>query len=170
MNLDLSLLGWVHTVGSLCALATGAIVLVGLKGTSRHRSLGRLYLISILATSFTAFCIYRRGVFYFPHWFGVAALAAIAIGLVCVRLRRPKAFWMNGHLTCMVASYYMLIGGGVNEVFLRVNILRAMAPNVLNSSLVGMTHIAVMAAFVILIAYFNVHYWRHRVPMLNALR
>jgi hypothetical protein len=58
----------------------------------------------------------------------------------------------------------------VNEVFLRVNILRAMAPNVLNSSLVGMTHFAVMAAFVILIAYFNVRYWRHRVPMLNALR
>src|ERR1700704_5411272 len=120
MNLDLSLLGWAHTLACLCALATGAIVLTGPKGSSQHRSFGRLYLISMLVTNLTALGIYRRGVFYFPHWFGVAALIAITIGFVCVRVRRPRAYWLNAHLTCMVASYYMLIGGGVNEVFLRV--------------------------------------------------
>jgi uncharacterized membrane protein len=170
MNLDLSLLGWTHTVASLCALATGAIVLAGLKGTSRHRSFGRLYLLSVIATSLTAFGIYRRGVFFFPHWFGVAALCAIAIGLLCVRLRRPKAFWVNAHLTSMVASYYILVGGGANEAFLRVDILRAMAPDLQNSPLVGATHFAVMAAFAILLAYFNVRYWRRQLPILDTLR
>jgi uncharacterized membrane protein len=169
MNLDLSLLGWAHTVASLCAVATGAIVLAGLKGTSRHRFFGWLYLVSVIATSLTALGIYRRGVFYFPHWFGIAALAAVAIGLLCVGLRRPKTFWINGHLTGMVASYYILIGGAVNEAFLRIDILRAMAPDVLNSPLVGMTHFAVMAAFAILVAYFNVRYRRRRVPTPDAV-
>jgi hypothetical protein len=120
----------------------------------------------MLVTNLTALGIYRRGLFYFPHWFALAALTAIAIGFLCVRLHRPRTYWRNAHLTCMVASYYMLIGGGVNEVFLRVDVLHAMAPDVLNSRLVGMTHFASMAIFATLIAYFNVRYWsgRARLP------
>jgi len=170
MNLDLSLLGWAHSVACLFALATGAIVLAGPKGSPQHRLFGRLYLISMLATNFTALGIYRRGVFYFPHWFGVAALMAITIGFICVRFRRPKAYWLNAHLTCMLASYYMLIGGGVNEVFLRVDVLHAMAPDVLNSRLVGTTHFAVIAAFAILIAYFNVRYRRRPILVPPSVR
>jgi hypothetical protein len=112
----------------------------------------------MIATSLTALGIYNNGVFFFPHWFAVAALIAIAIGFACARLRRPRTTWRNAHLTCMVASYYMLIGGGVNEVFLRVAVLHAMAPDVLHSPLVGMTHFVVMVIFAGLIAYFNVRY------------
>jgi uncharacterized membrane protein len=162
MNLDLSWLGWVHAIVCLAALATGAIVLIKPKGTPWHRFCGRLYLTSMLAANISALGIYRNGVFFFPHWFAVAALTAIAIGFLCVRLRWPKAYWRNAHLTCMVASYYMLIGGGVNEVFLRIHVLHAMAPDVLNSPLVGMTHFANMTTFAILIAYFNVRYWSFR--------
>ena len=170
MNLDMSGLGWVHTVTCLCALAIGAIVLGGPKGTALHRSVGRLYLVSMLATNLTALCIYQNGVFFFPHWFAVAALIAITIGWVCVRFRRPRTYWRNAHLTCMVASYYMLIGGGVNEVFLRVGALHAMAPDVLHSRLVGTTHFAVMMISAALIAYFNVRYWnRARRPAPEAI-
>jgi dienelactone hydrolase/uncharacterized membrane protein len=169
MNLDLSLLGWAHTLACLCALATGAIVLAGPKGTARHRSLGRIYLISMLATNLTALGIYRRGMFYFPHWFAIAALIAITIGFICIHIHRPRAYWLNAHLNCMVASYYLLVGGGVNEMFLRVGVLHAMAPDVLNSRLVGMTHFAVMAAFAILLAYFNVRYRRSRALMYLCL-
>lgn len=76
MKLDLSLLGWVHTAGCLCALALGAKVLIGQKGTSWHRLSGHLYLGSILVINLTALGIYRRGMFYFPHWFAVAARRA----------------------------------------------------------------------------------------------
>jgi hypothetical protein len=55
----------------------------------------------------------------------------------------------------MVASYYMLIGGSVNEVFLRVHALQRIVPDVLNSPIVGTTHFVVMMFFVVLIAYFN---------------
>jgi uncharacterized membrane protein len=169
MNLDLSLLGWVHTVACFCALATGAIILAGPKGTSRHRLFGHLYLIAMLVTCLTAFGIYRQGVFYRPHWFAVAALVAVTTGFLCVRFQRPRAYWLNAHFSCMVASYYILIGGGVNEVFLRVSVLHAMAPHVNNSPLVGLTHLIVMAAFIVLAAYFNIRYWkRSRLASINA--
>jgi uncharacterized membrane protein len=145
-------------------------VLGGPKGTSRHRLFGRLYLISMLATNLTAFGIYRQGVFYRPHWFAVAALMAVTLGFLCAGFRRPRVYWLNAHLTCMVASYYILIGGGVNEVFLRVSVFHDMAPRVSNSPLVGLTHLIVLAVFVMLAAYFNIRYWRRsRFASINAV-
>lgn len=155
MKLDLSLLGWVHTAGCLCALALGAKVLIGQKGTSWHRLFGHLYLASMLVINLTALGIYRRGMFYFPHWFAVAALAAITVGFLCARFRYPARYWVHLHLTSMVTSYYILIGGGVNEVFLRINWLHAIAPDVPGSPAVSFAHAAVFMAFVMLVAYFN---------------
>jgi uncharacterized membrane protein len=169
MNLDLSLLGWTHTVACLCALAAGAIVMARPKGTPRHRMYGQFYLITMLATNLTALAIYRQGVFFRPHGFAIAALIAITVGFFCVRFRWPSGYWLNAHFTCMVASYYILIGGGVNEVFLRVSALHAMAPDVNNSPLVGMTHLAVMAVFATLAVYFNVRYWRRSSLALQLL-
>jgi uncharacterized membrane protein len=156
MNLDLLALGWVHFAASLIAVAAGAFVLVRPKGTAVHRLRGRIYAGAIIVTSLTGFGIYRSGVFYYPHWFGVAALIVVAIGIAAAHYKRPRRGWMHLHLTCMVASYYILIGGGVNEVFLRVDALRRLAPSISNSPLVGMTHFAVMVLFAALIAYFNV--------------
>jgi hypothetical protein len=58
----------------------------------------------------------------------------------------------------MLAGYYLLVGGAVNEIFLRVAVLRAVASNVPNSPVVGMTHFWVMVFFVLLGAYFNIRY------------
>jgi uncharacterized membrane protein len=156
MNLDLLALGWVHFAASLIAVAVGAFVLVRPKGTAVHRLRGRIYAAAIIVTSLTGFGIYRNGIFYYPHWFGVAALVVVAIGIVAARYRLPRRGWMHLHLTCMVGSYYILIGGGVNEVFLRVDALRRLAPRISDSPLVAMTHFAVVVLFAALIAYFNV--------------
>jgi uncharacterized membrane protein len=154
MNLDLYPIGWIHTIASLIALVTGAVVLVRPKGTPVHRLRGRIYALALAATCLTSFAIYRQGTFWFPHWFGVASLIVVSAGVALAHFKRPRG-WMHLHLTCMVASYYMLIGGGVNEVFLRVDVLRRLAPVLSNSRVVDMTHFAVMAFFIILIAYFN---------------
>jgi hypothetical protein len=54
----------------------------------------------------------------------------------------------------MLLSAYNLFGGAVNELFLRVTILRAIAgPSILASPVVGMTHGIVMTAFVVLIVF-----------------
>ena len=154
MNLDLYPIGWAHLAASLVALAAGAVVLARPKGTPVHRLRGRVYVVALVITSVTALLIYRSGVFFFAHWFGVAALVVVGLGFAAAHFKRPRG-WMHLHLTCMVASYYMLIGGGVNEVFLRVDALRRLAPVLSNSRLVDMTHFAIIVLFAILIAYFN---------------
>jgi Predicted membrane protein (DUF2306) len=161
MNLDLSLIGWIHTAFSIAALVTGGFVFLDRKGTSRHRSVGKVYVLVLSLVNFTALGIYRQGTFWFPHWFAVAALVTIAVGFSCAHFKRPETFWLPGHLTSMVVSYWLLIGGSVNEVFLRVAALRAIAPNVQASPIVGMTHFTVMVFFAILAAYFNIRYWRN---------
>lgn len=160
MNLDLSLLGWLHTSLSVGALVAGAIVLLDRKGTSRHRSIGKIYVLLLSLVSVTALGIYRQGPFWFPHWFAVAALVTVAVGFLCAHFKRPDRIWLPGHLTSMVVSYWLLIGGGVNEAFLRVAVLRALAPSVQTSPVVGMTHLAAMVIFALLAIYFNIRYWR----------
>jgi len=155
VNLDLLPLGWVHFIASLIGLALGAAVVVRPKGTPIHRLRGRAYAVAVVVTSITALGIYRLGVFFFAHWFGVAALIAITVGVAAAHFKIPRRGWVHVHLTCMLLSYYILIGGGVNELFLRVGFLRRLAPN-FDSPVIGMTHFAVMMFFAILIAYFNV--------------
>jgi uncharacterized membrane protein len=154
MNLDLYPIGWLHTAFSILALAAGAVVLVRPKGTPVHKLRGRIYVLALIATCLTSFAIYRLGKFWFPHWSGVAALILVAAGFAFAHYKRLRG-WMHLHLTCMIASYYTLIGGGVNEAFVRVDALRNLAPNPLNSPLVGLTHFALMIVFALLIAWFN---------------
>ena len=155
MNLDLLPLGWVHFLASMLAIVIGTAVLVRPKGTAVHKARGRIYAIAIVTTSLTALGIYRVGGFFFAHWFGVAALIITTVGVSAAHFRIPRFGWIHLHLTCMVASFYILIGGGVNEVFLRVNFFRRLVPN-LNSPLVGTIHFLVMILFATLIGYFNV--------------
>lgn len=155
MNLDLYPIGWLHSAFSVIALVAGAIVLVRPKGTPVHRLRGHIYMTALVLTCVTAFGIYRQNMFWFPHWSGIVTLAVVSIGFAAVHFKLPRRGWIHLHLTCMVASYYLLIAGGVNEVFVRVDVLRRMIPNFFNSQLVGMTHFAVMVLFAILIAYFN---------------
>jgi hypothetical protein len=54
-----------------------------------------------------------------------------------------------------MTNLYILVGGGVNEMFLRVDVLRRATPT-LNSPAVGLTHLGVIIVFLALIGYFNV--------------
>ena len=69
------------------------------------------------------------------------------MAFVAVRYRVPRRHWLSAHLGCMVLSYYLLIGGAMNEAFLRVTVLRVAVPN-LNSPVVGVTHRIVMLGFI----------------------
>jgi len=154
MNLDLFPLGWVHLVASLAALAVGTLVLVRPKGTPVHKRRGRVYGLTLLVTNVTALGIYRRGIFFFPHWLAIAALIVTTVGVLAAHFRIPRKAWLHLHLTCLLTSLYILVGGGVNEVFLRVDVLRRLATT-LNSPAVGLTHLAVIIVFLALIGYCN---------------
>ena len=90
MNLDLLPLGWVHFIASLIAVVVGATILVRPKGTPTHRLRGRVYVAAVLVTSITALGIYRLGAFFFAHWFGVAALIVIVLGVTAAHFKIPR--------------------------------------------------------------------------------
>jgi uncharacterized membrane protein len=130
------------------------LVLLQPKGTSVHKRRGRVYALALLVTSGTALGIYRRGIFFFPHWLAIAALIVTTAGVVAAHFKKPQKAWLHLHLTCLLTSLYILVGGGVNEIFLRVDVLRRLAPT-LNSAAVGLTHLGVIILFLALIGYFN---------------
>jgi len=107
-----------------------------------HQRRGRVYPLALLVTNVTALGIYRRGVFFFPHCLAIAALIVTTVGIVAAHFKIPRNTWPHVHLTCLSTSLYVLVGGGVNELFLRVDILRRLAPSP-NSPVVGLTHLAV---------------------------
>ena len=153
-DLDLFPLGWAHLVASLTALAVGMLVLLWPKGTLVHKRRGRVYALALLVTGGAALGIYRRRIFFFPHWLALAALIVTTAGVLAAHFQKPRKAWLRLHLTCLLTSLYILVGGGVNEMFLRVDVLRRLAPT-LNSPAVGLTHFGVIIVFLALIGYFN---------------
>jgi uncharacterized membrane protein len=117
----MSTLGWVHTAFSLVALATGAAVLLMRKGTRWHRTVGHLYLTSMLSLNITALLIYRLFDGFGPfHWMAVASLATLAAGMAPALTRRPQQRWLAVHAGCMSGSYVGLVAAAASEVTSRM--------------------------------------------------
>lgn len=154
MNLDLVPLGWIHSLSCLVALAAGGFVFVTRKGTRRHRQVGLAFVVSQIVLNATALGIYQVGQFFFPHVLAIITLVLIAIGWGAGRLIRHHGGWRFVHLSSMILSYYLLIGGGVNEVYLRIDALKAVL-NREGPQLIGTTHGVVMLAFLVLLLGWN---------------
>ena len=154
MDLDLLPLGWVHGLACLAALASGAYGFATRKGSPRHVLTGRVYLVSMVVLNLSALAIYRLGIFFFPHWLAIITLVLIAAGWGSARLIRRHRGWRHVHLSSMILSYYLLIGGGVNEVYLRVDAARDLL-NARGPELLNMTHGAVMLIFLVLLLGWN---------------
>jgi uncharacterized membrane protein len=58
------------------------LVLLRPKGTPVHKRRGRVYALALLVTSGAALGIYRRGIFFFPHWLAIAALIVTTAGVL----------------------------------------------------------------------------------------
>ena len=170
---DIIFLGWVHVVPTIIALVTGAWNLCLPKGTALHRRVGLTYVWSMLVASVSALAIYRFDIAYFApfqagphvfgffHWLTVAALVLVLAGWYAARHQNRAAIWSYLHPTAMLLSYYDLIGGGINEVFSRIDVLRALAVTAarhgtpaFRSPLIGEVQTAAMAATLVLIIYF----------------
>jgi uncharacterized membrane protein len=152
MNLSMSVIGFFHTLACVLALGVGAYLMAWRKGTPRHRMLGDVYTGAILFASVSSLTIYTRHAFTAAHWFGVIAIVLSAAGFALGRWHGRGPAWKYGHIACMVGSYYVLVGGGVNEVFLRVNSLRPIFRT--QPEVVGEVHGLVMLGFLALILAF----------------
>ena len=175
---DLLPIGLVHAIACLIALAAGAWNLAARKGTPGHRTVGTAYMLSMIVLNITAFAIYKFDIASFQpfkagpntfglfHWFAVATLVFIAIGWFAAT-RQNRAFWAYVHPTIMVLSYYMLLAGGINEIFVRVDFFRDLAAAGGNDQygrpqMIGASHAWWMAFCLLMILYFimRVTVWR----------
>lgn len=155
IDLNLALLGWIHTLACLIAMAAFVPAMLSRKGSRRHRSSGKVYAVAYVALSLTSLGIYSQQRFWFPHWLALAGLVVLAAGYLAVRVK-PKG-WRYLHLIAMLLSAYNLFGGAVNEAFLRIQPLREIAGrDILASPVVGMTHGVVMMVFTALILFYVV--------------
>src|SRR5579862_9592395 len=135
---DITLIGWLHTITILVALIAGAINLVSDKGTAQHKLVGQTYFWSMIASNLSAFAIYRFDiaryepftagphVFGVFHWLAVSSLILVILGRYAAS-RQERAVWAYLHPVAMILSYYLIIGGLINEAFVRLDVPRAIA-------------------------------------------
>ncbi len=117
----MSTLGIIHMVFGLVALAAGTAVVLTRKGTRGHRTLGHIYLKTMVALNVTGLFIYNLFGHFGPfHWLAVASLLTLIAGLVPVFTRRPKGRWLEWHAAFISGSYVGLIAATAAEITSRI--------------------------------------------------
>jgi len=101
VNLDLSFLGWPHTVACVAAMAAFFPVMFARKGSAAHQSWGHVYALTYAVACVSSLGIYQLHKFWFPHWLAIGGLASPIVGLIqgvigqlfitLIVLRRPDA-------------------------------------------------------------------------------
>ena len=147
-----SINSFAHVITSFLALIIGAMVLFQPKGTPKHKRLGIYYFWLMIVANVTCLFIMKAfGKWFFPHWLGIAALAVLIPGYLFGKYRWGK-HWLKVHIISIVLSYYLLVGGAVNEAFLHTPPLR---PYIIGGSpVVGMVHGVVQLFFIGLLVFY----------------
>lgn len=174
MNMaGVSIIGSVHTLAATVAIAIGAYLLFGRKGTPLHRYAGRWYAYTMVVANVLSFGVYHfdivgfvpfnagPGRFGLFHWDSVFTLFFLLLGWYAAQHQR-RAIWAYLHPVSMLITFYMLIGGLVNELFVRVPFIRAIATaqlhgagNPTRAPIAGEVQGAVLLAFFALLAVFT---------------
>lgn len=173
MHMDgVGLIGWLHTLACMAALVLGGWNTVVFDRGRWHRLRGHAYAWSMIVANVLVFAIYKfdmdfinmkfgAGVLGFFHWLAIAAIVFTLIGWFA-SFRQRHGVWAYTHPVAMMLSYYVLLGGLVNELFVRVEALRPFAFTEVNgnprfgTAITGMTQTAVMAATFLMIGLFVV--------------
>jgi uncharacterized membrane protein len=117
----MSTVGLVHLVFALCAMLLGLLVVLQRKGTRIHRTIGHLYVSSMLGLNVTALSIYQLFKTFGPfHVLALVSLATLLAGVVPVVTRRPKRAWLDLHANFMAWSYAGLLAAAASELVVRV--------------------------------------------------
>lgn len=112
------LLGTAHLAVAILAIGVGGLVAVARKGTGRHRVLGRIYVLAMVAVNVTALAIYELFGGFGPfHAAAIFSLVTVIAGVVPVRTRTP--FWLPRHAWWMGGSYVGLLAAAVSEITTR---------------------------------------------------
>ena len=120
-NFITSTTGLIHFVASLFALLLGTLVLVLPKGTSKHKTIGRLYGLTMFVVLTTAFMTYRLfGTWGIFHWTAVISSLTLFCGLLPILTRRPTNNHLSLHFSFMYWSIIGVYGAFVSETLVRM--------------------------------------------------
>lgn len=111
------MIGTLHVVFAIAALAVGAAVFIRRKGDKRHRILGYFYATFLLAVNVSALSVYEDSVGVGPfHVLAVVSAVTLISGLVPAFLRRPASWWLDLHAYFMSWSYVGLVAAGAAQI------------------------------------------------------
>lgn len=175
----MSWIGWLHTVACIAALGLGGWNLIARKGSPGHRFRGTAYAATMVVAMALSFGVYHfdiplrggrmgPGIFGFFHWLSVAALLLTVLGYYA-STHQQRGFWAYTHPIAMTLTYYLLVGGPINELFARLNVLRPFAFTIVNGQRVFTTTpaiqdtgVATELATLLVLLLFVVKVWRYR--------
>ncbi|MDJ0759906.1 MAG: hypothetical protein QNJ19_10935 [Woeseiaceae bacterium] len=141
-------LGWFHTVIGIVALISGVITLFKYKEISYRNRSGVIYLVTTLVTAVTALMIYQHGGFGVAHAMGVAALLALAVGMLA-EARKLFGKWSR-HIQAFSFSATLLFHclPAVTDGLLRLPVGDPILTSI-NDPIMQASHLALFVAFLI---------------------
>ncbi len=117
----MSTLGSIHMVFGILALLAGTAVLLVSKGTRWHRTLGHIYLTSMVGLNATGLFIYNLYGHFGPfHWLAVSSLLTLLAGMIPVLTRQPKGRWLEWHAIFINISFIGLVAATAAEITSRI--------------------------------------------------
>ncbi len=120
----MSTLGWIHTTFAVMAMVFGAAVVLRKKGTRAHRTVGWIYVLSMLGLNVTALMIYRLFGGFGPfHVLALISMATIMMGMYFA-IARPISEWLAVHYRVMSWSYVGLLAAAASEAGTRIPAFR----------------------------------------------
>ena len=148
LGMTLETYTFVHVVISLVGIGSGFVVMFGLLTGRRFDGWTALFLASTVATSVTGFG------FPFDHLLpshkvGVVSLVVLAVAIVARYPLHLGGAWRRVYVVCAAVALYLNVFVGVVQAFLKVPVLKAMAPKQTEPPFV-IAQGAVLALFVVL--------------------
>ena len=98
-------------------MVSGIGVFCSDKGTFLHRTLGRIYVPSMLIVCLAVFDIYDlTGGFNLNHFLSALTLILVIAAFVLVRFKIPERRWVKYHSLMLLWSYVTLLAFGSSQI------------------------------------------------------
>ncbi len=107
-------IGLFHFIISVLALISGTVVLLNVKGTTFHKRVGYVYVISMLTLNLSSFFIISFGGFSLFHFFAIVSLLTVLGGIYAVWKRYKN--WLTAHYYFMSWSVVGLYAALWSEI------------------------------------------------------
>jgi hypothetical protein len=127
LGMSVSTFTFLHVLLSLVGIASGIVVLVGLLARRRLDGWTNLFLATTLATSVTGFAFPFEQLLP-SHKVGIVSLLVLSLAIVARYPLHLAGAWRRVYVICAVVALYLNTFVGVVQAFLKVPVLKAMAP------------------------------------------